>query len=309
MRSNRSRPYQLVALVAALLCAHAAQAQDSHINLSKRGRPARIKVAVYPVVNEAGAGNDALAAAVGKSLETFLRHSPYFSVWTPAGQLPKDQHGMLQAAQSAGANWALVTRLTRVGTVQIKKGKEANLVEVASAAWSVASESQAMVTYARAQSDMLPKGVKFTGSEQLVQMAVAETAEQLTEGSQMYGIVISRVEGGQVRISLGGLDHLRNKAAVQFGRGNDIIGMGEVIEVDDQQALVNVKPRFAFQRLEVNTPVSVVYNPPSYAAGLSYKEISARRERVDEIEFSAAIVMAVLGIFVFKPIIDRNLFP
>ncbi len=301
MKRFRSRPSvtNLGMLAATVLALHSSIAVAHGDLVIMHGSAGRSKLAVFGV-NQAGPAHDGLSRELTSVVKAQLAHLSNFAV-VNATTSEAGPVAILNAAKSAGADAALVVKLIRVGTSPAA-------VEVQSETWSLASQHITAETYALSRSDRLPRGQGYSGIAQLIGAAAAETVEQLSEATQLRGIVISRPEAGQVRISLGGLQHVRNGARVQFGTGDTIIGGGEVIELDDAQALVQVKPRFAFQRVEVNTPVVVVYNPPLYAAGRSVKEQLLRAERVDDIQFASALTIAVLGTFVFKGAIIRSFY-
>lgn len=321
MQQNRSRRTTIVAVSSMVLglALQGLSPVDAQ-TMRKRigGSPRPVTIAMFPVINDAGMANDLRADDANSLLFRELSSISHFMVKRATAGPATGPGDRVRMAKEAGADWALTVRLTRVGQGAYEspsgQSQPTEAVELYGEAWSTEAQSLVARTYAvgtnrpPARGERKIKGKlypKYTPLEK----AVADTVDQFAEVALMRGIVVSKPEGGFVRISMGSMDHVRNNAEVMFGSVDDVIGYGDVIEVDGGHSMVRVRPRFAYQRIELNTPFQVVYNPPGYAAGMTVAQREARADRVDEFEFGASLVIAILGIFVFKPIIDRNLFP
>ena len=92
----------------------------------------------------------------------------------------------------------------------------------------------------------------------------------------LTGVVVSRPQGYNVRISLGTTEGLRNGSRIEYLVDGIPIAYGTAIDVGPAESIATVAPESAFDRVQVNTAFRTASIPPEGLKGYSREEISKK---------------------------------
>lgn len=106
--------------------------------------------------------------------------------------------------------------------------------------------------------------------------AVLGAIFDMSKPAVLNGIVISRPQGYNVRISLGTFDGLRNGSRIEYLADGKPIAYGTAIDVGTGESIATVAPESAFNKVQVNTAFRTASIPPEGLMGSSRWEISKK---------------------------------
>jgi hypothetical protein len=92
----------------------------------------------------------------------------------------------------------------------------------------------------------------------------------------LTGVVVSRPQGYNVRISLGTTEGLRNGSRIEYLVDGKPIAYGTAIDVGPGESIATVAPENAFNKVQVNTAFRTASIPPEGLKGYSREEISKK---------------------------------
>lgn len=117
-----------------------------------------------------------------------------------------------------------------------------------------------------------------TGDPQMraVDGAVLGAIYEMSKPAVLNGVVVSRPQGYNVRISLGTFAGLRNGSRIEYLADGKPFAYGTAISVGTGDSLATVAPESAFNKVQVNTPFRTVNIPAEGLRGLSRAEISKK---------------------------------
>jgi hypothetical protein len=124
--------------------------------------------------------------------------------------------------------------------------------------------------------------------------AVLGAIADMSKPAVLNGVVISRPEGYQVRISLGALGGLRNGSRLEYLDHGQPFAYGTVIDLGDGDSIATVAPESAVGKVQINTPFRTAEIPPFGLKGMSEREIS--KKEFDEFSKDFAIDSALATI-------------
>ncbi len=293
MQTNRTLPLVLAA-VAALSLPVLGQGQAKRRFVTTRKTP---KIALLPVINQSKIGGDAVADTATEALTRLLQDRAELLVIPPAdvqkvaGQDLRDPQLKPEEQVAIGrllnVDWVLRFVITQAGIYQAKRPYGA--LELNGYALSTDHGKLVGRVYARgARWENGQANAKFNPNL-LLEQAAADAVDQIVELTSIESVVTNRVDGGLLRVALGTQNYyFRMNGEVAFVDGDEIVGYGDTVEVDDTQALIRLRTPSSYQRIGINTRVRPVYNPPLYAKGRTVRQIEARIEKKEDIIFAVA---------------------
>ena len=124
--------------------------------------------------------------------------------------------------------------------------------------------------------------------------AIFSAVDDMMQPAQLNGIVVTRPQGYQVRLSLGEIGGLRNGSQIEYlGTGGQAVAYGTVINLGRGEALATVAPERAYPQIYVNMPFRTVSIPSAGRAGLTQTQLDDREW--DKFERDFGVISAIAG--------------
>ncbi len=127
--------------------------------------------------------------------------------------------------------------------------------------------------------------------------AIFSAVDDMMQPAQLNGIVVTRPQGYQVRISLGEIGGLRNGSQIEYlGTGGQAVAYGTVINLGRGEALATVAPERAYPQIYVNMPFRTVSIPSAGRAGPTQTQLDDREWDKFERDFGT-IGLVAAGVY------------
>jgi len=123
--------------------------------------------------------------------------------------------------------------------------------------------------------------------------AIFAAVDDMMQPAQLNGVVVTRPQGYQVRLSLGEIGGLRNGSQIEYlGAGGQAVAYGTVINLGRGEALATVAPERAYPQIYINMPFRTVSIPSAGRAGPSQTQLDDREWDKFERDFGTIGVIA-----------------
>jgi hypothetical protein len=123
--------------------------------------------------------------------------------------------------------------------------------------------------------------------------AVFAAVDDMMQPAQLTGVVVTRPQGYQARISLGEISGLRNGSQIEYvGAGGQPVAYGTVISLGRGEALATVAPERAFPQVYVNMPIRTLNIPSAGRAGPTQTQLDDREWNSFERDFGISAAIA-----------------